>query len=106
MLAGDQDRKLRGQTALPVAGIAVCLYLLVSTPLFDLLSGAAVILAGIPLYVYFSPKTDIRHVKDLIVSEEAIVMRRLEQKNLFLARFVQLLHAAYFEARRILRRPL
>ncbi|MDD5419358.1 MAG: amino acid permease [Methanomicrobiaceae archaeon] len=106
VLAGDQDRKLRGQTALPVAGIAVCLYLLVSTPLFDLLSGAAVILAGIPLYVYFSPKTDIRHVKDLIVSEEAIVMRRLEQKNLFLARFVQLLHAAYFEARRILRRPL
>ncbi|MDD1659478.1 MAG: APC family permease, partial [Methanomicrobiales archaeon] len=77
ILSRRKKKDLRGQRVLPWAGAAICLYLLVSTSAFDKLAGGLVILAGIPLYVFFSPKTDIYHLKELFISEEAIFVRRM-----------------------------
>jgi hypothetical protein len=33
------------------------------------------------LYVFFSPKIDIYHLKELFLSEEAIFVRRLERER-------------------------
>jgi len=87
---GREDR-LRGQAILPWAGVAICLYLLWSTALFDKVAGTLVILAGIPIYVFFSPKTDIYHLKELFTSEEAIFVRRMDRQRRFLANFLRLL---------------
>jgi len=83
---------IRGERILPWAGMAICLYLMYSTTLFDKIAGSCVILAGVPFYVYFSPKADITHLKELFISEEAIFLRRMERKERYLAHFLGLVH--------------
>ena len=100
VLSRRTTHHLRGQHILPYLGIAICLFLMYSTSLTNLLIGLAVILAGIPIYVYFSPKTDIHHLKDLFLSEEAVFVRNMRHKEHFLANFIDLLHRAYHRLRR------
>jgi APA family basic amino acid/polyamine antiporter len=88
-------KKLRGQRLLPIIGIIICVYLLYATSLFNKVVGLTVIALGIPLYVFFSPKADIHHLKEFFLSEEAIFVRRLERKKRFLANFLSLLHRGY-----------
>ncbi len=95
VLKNNRGKKLHGQNIIPWFGIAISLYLLYSTSLFDKVIGSMVILAGIPIYVFFSPKIDIYHMKKLFVSEQAVLMRRLERKEKFLANFIGLLHEIY-----------
>ncbi len=100
VLKRSGEKGLRGQSVLPWLGVGICLFLLYSTSLFDKLAGAALILTGVPLYLYFSPKTDIHHLKSLFTSEEAIFARNLEKKNRFLANLVRLASIAYKRIRR------
>ncbi len=93
-------KRLRGQAVLPWVGVAVCAYLLYATPLFDKIVGSAVILSGIPFYVYLSPKVDMHQYKELFVSEGAVMARALEGKHRFLANFIRLLHHSLRRARR------
>jgi APA family basic amino acid/polyamine antiporter len=95
ILKKDTEKKLYGQNILPWLGIGVCLYLLYSTSMFDKIIGSVLILFGVLLYVFFTPKTDISHLKELFISEENIFVRRMEKKELFLANFIRLLHKAY-----------
>ncbi|HOZ44353.1 MAG TPA: amino acid transporter, partial [Methanoculleus sp.] len=50
-----------------------------------------VILAGIPIYLFYSPKQDIRHLKALFLSEEAVLRRRLEAKETYLANLLDII---------------
>jgi amino acid transporter len=95
VLKKGKEKELHGQNILPWIGIAICLYLLYSTSFFDKVVGLALILIGIPIYEFLSPKRDIHHLKKLFVSEEAIFERRLERKEKFLANFARLLHRVY-----------
>ncbi len=92
ILSMGKEDTLHGQRILPWIGIAICIYLLISTSFFDKLIGGLVILAGIPIYVFFSPKTDIYHLKELFISEEAIFVRRMERQRRFLANLLRLIH--------------
>jgi APA family basic amino acid/polyamine antiporter len=92
ILSRGKAERLRGEWILPWAGVAICLYLLYSTSLFDKLAGGLVILAGIPIYVFFSPKTDIYHLKELFLSEEAIFVRKMERQRRFLANLLRIIH--------------
>jgi amino acid transporter len=89
------EKELHGQNILPWVGVIICLYLIYSTSWFDKIVGSVLILIGVPLYIFFSPKADIHHLKRMFVSEEAIFERRLERKEKFLANFVRLLHRFY-----------
>jgi amino acid transporter len=95
VLKRGKEKELHGQIILPWVGIGICLYLLYSTSLFDKVVGTVLILSGVPLYMFLSPKRDIHHLKRMFVSEEAIFVRRLEKKEKFLANFVRMLHRAY-----------
>ena len=92
LLARKGEKTPRGIGILPWAGAAICIYLLYVTSLFDKLAGGLVILAGIPIYVFFSPKTDIYHLKELFISEEAIFVRRMARQRRFLANLLRILH--------------
>jgi APA family basic amino acid/polyamine antiporter len=100
VLRSDGDVKLRGQHILPLAGIAICLFLLFSTTTFDKVIGLLVILAGIPIYLYYSPKEDIYHLKALFLSEEAVLLRRLEAKETYLANLLGIIRTVYRRFRR------
>ncbi len=101
ILKKSTEKSLYGQNILPWIGIGVCLYLLYSTSIFDKVVGSALILFGVLLYVFFTPKTDIHHLKELFISEENIFIRRMEKKEKFLANFVRLLHKAYRKVKQI-----
>ncbi len=85
-----EPNALHGQRILPLLGIAVCLFLLYSTSLQDKLIGSLVILAGIPLYAYFSPKVDMTDLKADFLSAPSITMRYAQKTDRFLARLVKL----------------
>lgn len=100
VLKKSNEHSLHGQNLLPVAGIAICIYLLYSTSTWDKVIGLIVIAAGIPIYAKFSPKTDIHHLKELFLSEEAIFARRLEQKSKFLANLVDICYRIYLKIKK------
>lgn len=85
-----EPNALHGQRVLPVIGILVCLFLLYSTSLQDKLVGTLVILAGIPLYSYFSPKVDMAELKAEFLSAPRVTARQLQRTDRFLARLVKL----------------
>ncbi|MDD1719633.1 MAG: APC family permease, partial [Methanoregulaceae archaeon] len=94
-----RDSPLPGQRVLPWVGIAICLYLIYSTTIFDKVAGSLIILIGVPIYLFFSPKQDIRHLKEMFLSEEAIFMRTLEKKERLLGNFVDLIYQIYRKMR-------
>lgn len=93
------EHGLRGQSVLPWLGVGVSLYLLYSTTLFDKLVGSALVLLGIPIYLYFSKKTDIRELGHEFTSEEAVFARAMEGRNKFLGNFIVLVWKAYRRVR-------
>ena len=95
ILTKGREKELHGQKILPWIGVVICLYLLYSTSLFAKIAGGLLILIGIPFYVFFSPKVEIKDMKKMFVSEEAIFERKLERKEKFLANFVRLLHKLF-----------
>jgi amino acid transporter len=92
ILSRGKAGRLRGEGILPWAGVAICLYLLYSTSFLEKLVGGFAILAGVPIYVFFSPKTDIHHLKELFFSEEAIFVRRMARQRRFLANLLRIIH--------------
>jgi amino acid transporter len=60
VLKKSDEHGLPGQSILPWLGVGVSLYLLYSTSLFDKVVGSAGILLGIPIYFYYSKKTDVQ----------------------------------------------
>ncbi|MBI3860185.1 MAG: amino acid permease [Thaumarchaeota archaeon] len=89
------NKSLRGQNVLPWLGIGVCLFLLYSTSLQDKLVGSAVILAGIPIYAYFSPKVDFAEMKASFLSGTEVTKRYIERTDAFLARLLKLLRRIF-----------
>jgi APA family basic amino acid/polyamine antiporter len=95
VLRREEEKGLPGQHVLPLFGILICIYLLLSTSMFDKLAGTALIISGIPLYVFFSPKVEIGTLKKFFFSEEAVFARRLQRERRFLANFILLLYRAF-----------
>ncbi len=93
------EHGLHGQTVLPWLGVGVSLYLLYSTSLFDKAIGTVVVLMGIPIYLYFSKKTDVHELKHEFTSEEAVLSRNLRRNNKFLADFIVLVWRVYRKVR-------
>jgi APA family basic amino acid/polyamine antiporter len=100
VLQRKKPAKLHGQHILPIIGVLICLYLIImyllgtTNPIIKII-GIVLILCGIPLYVFFSPKTDIHHLKDLFLSEEAIFLRQFQRTDRFLAHLLVHLHKGY-----------
>lgn len=97
LLALKKGKKLKlfGQEIIPWAGVAISLYLLYSTSIYDKVVGIFIIFIGVLIYIFFSPKEDIHHLKRLFFSEEAVLTRRLEHRDRFLFNFIRIMHGLY-----------
>ena len=100
VLKKNDEHGLRGQNILPWLGVGISVYLLYSTSLLDKVVGSAAILLGIPIYLYFSKKTDVHELRREFTSEEAVLSGNLRRQNKFLANLVRLSAAAYRKIRR------
>jgi len=80
---------------IPLIGIFICLFQIISSTWTNILFGFLVLLAGIPVYVFFSPKEEIHHLKEMFLSEESIFIRRIEEKERFLANFIHMVYRLF-----------
>lgn len=81
-----QDRITK---TLAIASIIVCVYLISQAGIASIASGILLLLAGIPVYMLFSPKQELREAKRIISREENVIKVRLEKENVFLGRFIK-----------------
>jgi basic amino acid/polyamine antiporter, APA family len=95
VLTRDTEKQLIGQKVLPWIGVIICLYLLYSTSLSDKVIGTLILLSGVVMYIFFSPKQDIRHLKEMFLSEEAIFMRSMARRERFLGNFMLQVRRGY-----------
>jgi hypothetical protein len=51
----------------------------------QILISLVLLAAGVPVYVYFSPKKELLDLKEAYLSEEAILKRSYRQERVFLA---------------------
>ncbi|MDD1700851.1 MAG: APC family permease [Methanoregula sp.] len=106
VLTRNTEKQLMGQKVLPWIGVLICLYLLYSTSIFDKVVGTVILLAGVVMYIFFSPKQDIHHLKEMFLTEEAIFVRGMAKRERFLGNLMLLLYRGYERMKqRLHRRP-
>lgn len=99
VLKKSGEHGLRGQSVIPWLGVAISLFLLYSTSLTDKLVGAAAVIAGVPIYLFYA-RVQVRELKVALISEEEVLARNLERRNRPLASLVRAVRRALRKAPR------
>lgn len=82
---GSASLKTRLSRAVPVAGMLFSVGLMVLVSVEQIVVSLVLVLAGIPIFVFFSPKKELRELKEAFLSREAVLRRTYEQGERFLA---------------------
>ncbi len=73
----------------PVLGVAVALYIMTQCAINQIIIGSALILLGIPVYVIFAPRTEIKTARRDLRLGEDYVSQTIERDEIFLAKFIK-----------------
>lgn len=76
--------KLRAGKWMPLAGVAISLYLLTQVGFAPTAVAAVLLLLGVPFYIFLSPKKELAEAKRLLLSEEYLLMKRVHTEERFL----------------------
>jgi len=93
--------RLRGKKIVPIFGMAFSFILMTQVGLYQILTSCILLLIGIPLYVFFSPKHELHEVKEALLSRERYLTRAYEQGERFLAHPIRHFKWRIYRARRI-----
>ncbi len=93
------DHASRRQLIIPALGIGFSLFLISQCTPTQLLVGAALLLGGIPVYFWYSPKRELTELKLQLVSQQARLKRIYDQEHVFLAHLILHAKRAYLKAR-------
>jgi APA family basic amino acid/polyamine antiporter len=85
---------LRGGLIIPVLGAGFSLYLITQCALTQIALGLLLLLAGVPIYIKYSPKKEMAELKQELLSREAVLKRAHEEEQRFLAHALQ--HIKHF----------
>jgi basic amino acid/polyamine antiporter, APA family len=80
---------------IPVLGIVFSAYLITQCSLSQIAIGIMLLGVGIPIYIKYSPKTELTDAKQRIISEQSIFRRMYRQEHVFLAHFLHHLRKIY-----------
>jgi len=73
----------------PVLGIIISVYIMSQCNINQIIIGTALILVGIPVYILFAPKTEIKTVRRDLRLGEDYVSQTIERDEIFLANFIK-----------------
>jgi len=93
--------RLRGKKIIPILGMAFSFALMTQVDLHQILISCILLLIGVPVYVFFSPKHELYEVKEALLSREGYLTRAYEQGERFLAYPIRHLKWRIYRARRI-----
>ncbi len=94
----ESSRELSGKRAIPVAGVVFSLLLMALVSPTLILISVILLIVGVPIYALFSPKKELRDLKDAFMAPGAVLKRAYMQGNAFLAH--PLRHLLWFVYRR------
>jgi APA family basic amino acid/polyamine antiporter len=91
---------LRGKRIIPIMGMIFSLALMAQVNLYQILTSSILLLIGIPIYIFFSPKHELHEVKEAFLSRDRYLARAYEQGERFLAHPIRHLKWLIYRARR------
>ncbi|MBI2183355.1 MAG: amino acid permease [Thaumarchaeota archaeon] len=97
----EKSKSLRGRRLIPVMGIAFSAVLMSQVNLQQILVAVMLLAAGVPIYVFFSPKKELHELKDTFMSREMVLRRTYDQGEKFLAYLVRRTKWFIYRRRRI-----
>lgn len=81
----ETSRNLRWKVVVPVLGMAFSAVLMVLVEPTQILISLVLIAAGVPVYIWFTPKKELHELRMAYLSREAILKRAHAQRKRFLA---------------------
>jgi APA family basic amino acid/polyamine antiporter len=94
---------VRGGRVIPVLGIVFSIFLISQCTINQIMLGLALILAGIPIFIKYAPKKELKELKEEWLSPRAVLDRARRQEKRFLAHLLAHVKHGY---RRITRKKL
>ncbi len=85
---GLAPKTSRKTLIIPGLGIVFSLFLITQCSPLQLAVGALLLVIGIPIYVWFSPKKELTELKAALVSRQAILRRVYNEEHVFLAHLI------------------
>jgi len=79
------SEKLRGKTVIPALGAAFSILLMTQVNVQQILISLVLLVIGVPLFIFFSPKKELHELKEAFSSRDAILRRTYDQGERFLA---------------------
>lgn len=86
---------VRGGLVIPILGVTFSLYLITQCTPLQIALGIVLLLAGIPIFIRYSPKKELTILKDEFLSRERVLQRTYAQEERFLAHALEHLKRAY-----------
>jgi len=77
--------RMRGGTIIPILGVAFSVYLISQCSPFQLGLGVLLLVAGLPIYVFYSPKKEMTELKKALTDRQTMLKRIYAQERTFLA---------------------
>jgi APA family basic amino acid/polyamine antiporter len=93
-LTPPQQRSKR-HLIIPSLGIAFSVYLITQCTTTQIAIGALLLVAGVPIYIWYSPKKELTELKSSLLSPQATLKRIYEQEHVFLAHLILHLKRSY-----------
>jgi len=78
------DIKLKVPSFTPIVGVIISLYIMTQCNINQIIIGTILIAAGIPIYLKYSPKEEIKDVIKDITSREVFVRKWIRSREIFL----------------------
>jgi len=82
------NRKSKKQLIIPALGVAFSVYLISQCTLLQIGVGVLLLLVGVPIYIWYSPKKELTELKRSFLSPQATFNRVRETEHVFLADFL------------------
>lgn len=92
---------LSGSWLIPVLGVISSIYLITQCSIVQIAAGLALIAIGIPIYIWYSPKKEMKELREAFLSRDSVLQRTYQQEHRFLANVLRHIKRLY---RRITRR--
>jgi amino acid transporter len=76
---------IQGGVIVPILGMAFSIFLISQCTMTQIATGIILLVAGIPIYVKYSPKREMTEIKEAFLSRESVLKRAYRQEGRFLA---------------------
>jgi APA family basic amino acid/polyamine antiporter len=85
---GESQSSLR-RLVIPVVGFIFCIYLILQCDIGQLLVGILLLGIGVPLYVFYSPKSFREEEREVLLSEEHMLQQVYDREHRYLANLLR-----------------